>query len=324
MPLEIIRNDIVKMTVDAIVNATDSTFSASGGVDRLIHNAAGPALMEECRNLGQLKSGTAVVTGGYGLSCKYVIHTAGPVWQGGSEKEEKLLSSCYQTVLHKAADLDCTSIAVPLISTGSFGCPKEVSLRIAVSEISRFLLEHEMQVFLVLFDKDSFMAGSRLFKDISSFIDDTYVEENEVYESVRYYDAAVLAESRAACCSLNDALKMLDESFSETLLRLIKEKGISEVECYKKANIDRKLFSKIRSDRDYRPSKQTVLAFAISLELPPEEIDALLRTAGYALSHSNKADIIVEYFISQGNYNIHEINAALFAFDQSLIGGVRD
>lgn len=321
MPLQIVRNDIVKMKADAIVNLTDSSYSASGGVDRLIHEAAGPGLMAECRQLGPCPVGGAVVTGGYDLACSHVIHTVGPRWIDGQHQEEKLLSSCYRSVLEAARERQCKSIAIPLIASGSFGYPKPEALKCAVDTIGSFLLESDMTVYLVVFDNDSFAISSRLFADIASFIDEKYVSEHVVSgRSMRY---ACLKDCSVSY-SLDNALSRLDEGFSDMLLRKIKEKGMSEVECYKKANIDRKLFSKIRSDRLYRPSKQTVLAFGIALELPLGELSELLLTAGYALSHSSKADIIVEYFVREGNYSIHEINEALFAFDQSLIGSIRD
>ena len=197
----------------------------------------------------------------------------------------------------------------------------------AVDTIQDFLMEQELQVYLVIFDRNSYQISEKLFDDIASYIDDRYVEEHVdlVAEEARYlateeeiFPKAVYPVKKK---TLEEALKQLDESFSQMLLRKIDESGMTDAQCYKKANIDRKLFSKIRSDKFYKPSKITVLAFALALELPLSEMQDMLQKAGFALSHSSKFDIIVEYFVEQGNYNVYEINEALFAFDQSLIGG---
>lgn len=374
MPLYIIRNDITKMKVDAIVNAANSSLLGGGGVDGCIHRAAGPELLAECRTLGGCETGSAKITGAGKLSCKYVIHAVGPRWVDGSHGEKEKLTSCYRTALKLAKEHGCETVAFPLISSGIYGYPKDRALRVAVDTISDFLFENEMTVYIVIFDKKSYQISSRLYADIAEYIDDNYAEaalgkdrrrtafvrsrrlqrdsdyndysDYSDYSDYHDVDIAADAANEGAMCepqtcegswmgspaamsaakgagsfmSLDEALSCIDESFSEMLLRKIDERGMTDAECYKKANIDRKLFSKIRSDRLYKPSKPTAIAFAIALELTPEETKEMLMKAGFALSRSNKFDIIIEYFIRNGNYNIFEINEALFAFDQSLLG----
>ena len=331
MPFEIVRNDITKMKVDAIVNAANKSLLGGGGVDGCIHRAAGPELLVECKLLNGCETGSAKVTKGYHLPCMYVIHAVGPQWIDGNHHEKELLESCYTTSLHLAKEHGCKSIAFPLISSGIYGYPKEQALRVAVEQIGKFLLEHEMMVYLVIFDRKAYEISDKLYSDIATYIDDQYVDEHSDSLSLqrvrfREYENTCLKEESVPLSSANqktikDWLDGIDESFSEMLLRKIDESGMSDAECYKKANIDRKLFSKIRSDKLYKPSKPTVLAFALALELSLEEMQDMLAKAGFALSHSSKFDLIIEYFVKQGNYNVYEINEALFAFDQSLISG---
>ena len=330
MPLEIVRNDITKMKVDAIVNAANESLLGGGGVDGAIHRAAGSGLLAECRMLGGCKTGKAKITGGYNLPAKYVIHTVGPVYEDGKHGEKDLLESCYRESLALAKERNCETVAFPLISSGVYGYPKDQALKVAVDVIGDFLLENDMTVYIVIFDKAAYKISEKLFSDIAEYIDDNYVDEHTDYrrESMRMNAPmqSIMADEICECKALfteedlDSKLKQIDESFSQMLLRKIDEKGMTDAECYKKANIDRKLFSKIRSDVHYKPSKPTAIAFAISLELSLDETEDMLRKAGFALSHSNKFDIIIEYFISKGNYNIFEINEALFAFDQSLLG----
>ncbi|MBQ8298086.1 MAG: O-acetyl-ADP-ribose deacetylase [Ruminococcus sp.] len=333
MPLEIVRNDITKMKVDAIVNAANRSLLGGGGVDGAIHRAAGAGLLAECRTLGGCKTGEAKITGGYNLPAKHVIHTVGPIYEDGKHGEKALLESCYRKSLTLAKEQGCETVAFPLISSGVYGYPKDQALKVAIDVISGFLLEHEMTVYIVIFDKAAYRISEKLFTDIAEYIDDNYVNEHTDYrrESIRMRAPrqASIGSFEADFCEckemsveddLDIRIKQIDESFSQMLLRKIDEKGITDAQCYKKANIDRKLFSKIRSDIHYKPSKPTAIAFAISLELSLEETEDMLRKAGFALSRSNKFDIIIEYFISRGNYNIFEINEALFAFDQSLLG----
>ncbi|MBQ1436639.1 MAG: O-acetyl-ADP-ribose deacetylase [Ruminococcus sp.] len=317
MPIQIVRNDITKIKCDAIVNAANNSLLGGGGVDGAIHRAAGRGLLEECRKLGGCKTGEAKITGAYKLPCKYVIHTVGPVWHGGGFGEEQLLISCYRNSLRIAKEYACETVAFPLISAGVYGYPKDEALRIAVSEISRFLLENEMTVTIVVYDKQSFQVSKKLIADIREYIDERYIDEHFVERSNLYFDVQFPKQKNA---DLRDVVGSIDESFSEMLLRKIDEKGMTDAQCYKKANIDRKLFSKIRNNPGYKPSKPTAIGFAIALELPLEEATDLLLKAGYALSPSSKFDVIVEYFIRNQRYDIFEINEALFEFDQPLLG----
>ena len=335
MPLSIVRSDITTMKVDAIVNAANESLLGGGGVDGAIHRAAGPDLLKECRTLGGCKTGQAKITKGYRLPAKFVIHTVGPIWRGGSCGERDLLISAYHSSLELALANQCETVAFPLISSGVYGYPKDQALKVAVDTIGDFLLSHDMTVYLVIFDRAAYTIGGKLFADIAAYIDDRYVSEHtdsreEQRRRTMTFDTPSAPPelwSPSPCSAiptpttLDEALGQLDESFSQMLLRKIDEHGLTDAQCYKKANIDRKLFSKIRSNVHYKPSKSTALAFAVALELPLEEAREMLGKAGFAFSHSSKFDIIVEYFIAHQNYNIFEINEALFAFDQSLLGG---
>ena len=328
MPLIIVRNDITKMPVDAIVNAAKESLLGGGGVDGCIHRAAGPELLAECRRLGGCKTGAAKITGAYRLPCRYIIHTVGPVWNGGKYGEREQLASCYRTSLALAKEYGCETVAFPLISSGVFGYPKDQALRVAADTIGQFLLGSDMTVYIVIFDRAAYQIGNKLFADIAAYIDDHYVDAHTDSRRERMRRMG-LVESRMltayedapmAASGLDEALAHLDTGFSETLLKLIDRSGKKDAEVYKKANVDRKLFSKIRNNPGYKPSKSTAIAFAIALELNLDETCDLIARAGYALSASSKFDVIIEYFIGQKKYDIFEINEALFAFDQSLLG----
>lgn len=329
MPFTIIRQDITKMQVDAIVNAANTDLAMGGGVCGAIFKAAGAArLQEACDNISPIKTGEAAITPGFKLPAKYIIHTAGPVYsRQNTEQSEQLLRSAYMSSLKLAAGNGCESVAFPLISSGIYGYPKEEALQVAVAAIKEFLVGNDMDVYLVIFDRASFSVSEKLIGDVESYIDENYVdthfisrrkEENTKPRQLNQtFDGAsvILAES-----ALDDLIDGLDEPFNTTLLRLIDAKGKTDSEVYKRANIDRKLFSKIRTGKGYMPSKRTILALAVSLELTLDETDDLLERAGYALSHSQKFDVIVEFFIINGKYDIFEINEVLFKYDQPLLG----
>ena len=341
MPFEIVRNDITNMAVDAIVNTANPKPVIGSGTDAGIHAKAGPELLEARKKIGSIPVGCSAITPGFGLDAKFVIHTVGPVWQGGGHSEENLLRQCYESALNLALENRCESIAFPLISTGNYGFPRDRALQIAISAFSTFLMEHEMQIYLVVFHKDAFRLSEKLFNRVASYIDEHYVLARETAEYGgdfhRGYRSAYrrrrdmeVRESTAIgepmpyaskAMSLEDMLKQANAGFTETLLKLIDQTGKKDSEIYKKANISKQHFSKIRNNPDYKPTKPTAIALSLALELDLEATKDLIGRAGYALTNSSKFDLIIRYFIEQGNYNVVEINLALYEFDQNLLGG---
>lgn len=356
MPFEIIRNDITTMQVDAIVNAANPRPVIGYGLDAGIHQKAGEQLLIARKEIGDIAFGDAVITPAFKLDSRYVIHAVSPIWQGGQKMETALLESCYTKSLQLALEHKCESIAFPLLSAGNHGFPKDVALQTAINAFSKFLMKHDMQIYLVVFNRSAFTLSEKLFHSVQSFIDETYIQKKSLEEygikNKKNVDDIELLQLREAMSrriakpecdyqlheipsakavttapvlsaprKLEDLMKEMDETFSESLIRLIDQKGMKDPDVYKRANIDRKLFSKIKNNPDYKPSKSTAIAFAVALELSLDETRDLIGRAGFAMTHSSKFDIIIEYFLREKNYNIFEINEVLFAFDQPLIGG---
>ncbi len=368
MPFEIVRNDITRMQVDAIVNTANHWPIVGSGVDKAIHTKAGAELLKTRKTIGRISVGNAAVTPGFDLPARFVIHAVGPVWRGGDEGEEKYLRRCYDNALRAAKQYGCESVAFPLLASGNNGFPKDLALQIAIDAFTDFLAEHEMMLYLVVFGQSVVELSEKLVSSIDSYIDENYIRDATMAEYGRYLTGnersarrwegrrsrlfRELTEEPAAfgrvaeesvtfsrvmeepeekapkpvpvpesaeAESLADLLKMTDAGFSETLLKLIDKSGKTDAEIYKKANVDRKHFSKIRSNPDYKPSKVTAVAFALALELDLAETQDFIGRAGYTLSHSSKFDLIVEYFIKQKNYNIIELDIALFEYDQPTI-----
>ena len=333
LPFEILRNDITKMKVDAIVNTANPQPVVGAGTDARIHQVAGPELLAARRKIGPIAVGNAAVTPAFDLPARYVIHAVGPAWQGGNHAEEDLLRGCYRGALQLAVEHGCRSVAFPLISSGNYGFPKDRALQIAIEEFSAFLLEQELMIYLVVFDSAAFRLSEKLFRDVASYIDENYVTQYEVCaaETLRRPPMPLCrnrAEEAYSCevmemaksLTLEEMLKQEDAGFTETLLRLIDQTGRKDSEIYKKANLSKQHFSKIRNNPNYRPTKATALALAVALELDLEATRDLIGRAGYALTNSSKCDLIVRYFIEQRKYNLIEINLALYEFDQMLLG----
>lgn len=383
MAFQIIRNDITKVSADAIVNTANPKPKYVSGTDYAIYMAAGAdELLKERQKIGNIETGQAAVTPAFALSANYIIHTVGPAWVDGEHGEREAVRSCYENSLHLAKELGCESIAFPLIATGVYGFPKADALQIAVSVFSEFLADTDMEIILVVFDEASFVLSGKIFSGVDAFIDENYVSEKMDSEYSLGASAAAVAygnvlpdekhrgrrllgdvlhlsrrmESEGAgaikadvpaeehfdeeeCAaepmmaapmamvgadkagrSLDDLIAHVSETWQESLFRLIDEKGYTDTEVYKRANVDRKLFSKIRSNAEYQPKKITAVAFALALKLSLDETKDLLGRAGYALSPSSKFDLIIEYFIGQEVYDTYTINLALFEHKQPLLG----
>ena len=344
MPFEIVRNDITNMCVDAIVNTANPRPVIGSGTDSMIHIKAGPELLAARQQIGKIDIGSAAITPAFNLHAQYVIHTVGPVWLDGMHDEAMQLHNCYANALKLAVEYKCNSIAFPLIATGNYGFPKDKALQIAINAFSAFLLEHEMQIYLVVFDKTAYRLSEKLFQGVACYIDEHFVDfcekaalednlrrsrrprarQSRICEADEAFDTEVLSSSMpmaaSKALSLADSLKAADAGFSEKLLQLIDQTGQKDSVIYKKANISKQHFSKIRNNPNYQPTKATAIAFALALELDIDHTMDLIGRAGFTLSKSNKFDLIIRYFIEHKEYNVVAINVALYEFDQPLLG----
>ena len=348
MPLRIIRNDITKVAADAIVNTANPYPCVGAGTDQAIHEAAGPALLDARKAIGEIAPGQSVATPAFNLPANYVFHTVCPVWQGGKHGEEALLHKAYDSALELAEELGCASLAFPLMAAGSYGFPQDLALSVAVGAITDFLMEHDLTVYLVLFGSKVFGLASSLFDDLKSYIDDHYVAEKKKreYGPAPYFRRRFEANFRKASCEIEEEQKESDSSmfsaamdmsavcdhapsaarmegdlgkllsqcessFSEFLLDLLKERSGKDSEVYKRAEISKQLFSKILSNKRYQPTKDTAIQLAIGLQLDLNQTQKLLEKAGYALTRSSKADLVVQYYIEKKIYSVTFINEAL-------------
>lgn len=401
MAFKIIRNDITKMNTEAIVNTANDQAAVGTGCDYAVYNAAGydELLTYRTEKIGFVPEGEAFITPGFKLQAKYIIHAVSPLYMGGNEGEEEKLRSCYRKSLKLAKENGIRSIAFPLISTGGFGYPKEEGMRIAVDEINEFLLNNEMDVFLVVFDDKSNSLGKRIYPKLEEYIDQNYARDKHgeeygegffksaradegttgilsdegmaekryrVKESRRYENAdfsvGAAAPSMASATMpnaskapglgsifkkksakgktplmeaemmapemdeeapsfldfetehesrLEERMKHLSDTFSQYLMYLIQSKKMENADVYKRAIIDKKIFSKIKNNVDYHPQKLTALCLCVGAKLNLDESKDLLARAGYALSPCDKTDIIFSYFIENEIYDMIELDIQL-------------
>ena len=335
MPFVIVRNDITNMRVDAIVNTANPRPVIGLGTDSRIHEKAGLKLLVARQKIGSITCGSAAITPAFDLDAKYVIHTVGPVWDGGSYCEEALLRNCYDNSLKLALEHGCQSIAFPLISTGNYGFPKDKALQIAISAFSEFLLEHEMQIYLVVFDQKSFKLSEKLFQDVAAYIDQNYVDawERATYSAAepirnrrrreRIENKTMMpmaCEAMEASVDLDSFLKKKDAGFVETLLKLIQKSGHKNSTIYKRANISKQHFSKLINDPKAAITKPVAVALALALELDLAQTRDLIGRAGYTLTNSSYFDLVIQFHIEKKQYNVVQINCILYEYDQTLLG----
>lgn len=320
MPFQIIRNDITKVKADAIVNTANPEPVIGGGTDTAVYNAAGAdEMLAERKKIGNIAVGDAAYTPAFGLAAKYVIHTVGPYWNGGNDGERELLKSCYQKSLELADKLDCKSIAFPLISTGVYKFPKGEALHIALSTIQEFLLTHDMDVTIAAFDKGSFEMSGKLFAGIDEYIDEHYVADaidseyytDKMQRRIHGYERERMAAERARKATLDDVLNNTGEDLKTMIMRLMRERNMDSPDVYKKIFLDRKVFSAMLCKKNYTPKKMTVLGLALAFELDVPTARELLAKAGYALSPSDKVDLLIEFCLKHKIYDIIEINNEL-------------
>lgn len=333
------------MRCDAIVNTANTKPIIGSGCDYAVYKAAGKRRLSEYRekNIGEVPEGDVFLTPGFRLPAHYIIHAVSPHYIDGVHGEEEKLRDCYRKSLSLAWEQQCRSIAFPVISTGSFGYPKEEGIRIAADEIQAFLQNHEMLIYLVVFDAQSARYGKRFDKDLQAYIDENYVGakhheeysiqtmalrrdlddesfspyENDLYEDDLYEeDSDEDSEEENEFTELHESkleerMKHLSDSFSEYLLYLIEEKGMTNADVYKRALVDKKTFAKIKNHADYHPQKMTAMCLCMGAKLNLDETRDLLTRAGYALSPCDKTDIIFSYFIENQIYDMIELDIQL-------------
>lgn len=311
MPFTILSRDITKMKVDAIVNSTNNFNYGTGGADYDIYQAAGPELIKERAALGHIPIGEARITKGYNLPAKHIIHVVAPHFIDGQHGEEKALISTYIAALKLSVEQRLESIAFPLIASGTASFPWRIALRIALESVRQFLEDHEMMIYILVYENTD-------IRQVDNFQYSHILNESR---------KSTPSEDRIASINADHfELHVFDprtddyETFASTLFWWIDELDLEDTYVYKKANLNRKLFSKIRNNLNYQPSKITAIALALALELKLEDANILLAKAGYVLSPSQRFDRVIIEYIKQGNFDIYEINATLFSFGLKMIG----
>lgn len=340
--------DIAQFRCDAVVLSTNAALTIDSIGMKALRTGGGEKLQKELQPFNRFTDGKARIVKNHRIKCDQVILAAVPTWKDGHSGECELLTDCCINSLKLALRNGNKKVAFELYDAELFGFPPEIAYNIQYEAIESYLESHDMTVFLV----SSKRVQNDTVSGLRRFVDDYYDRpEPQVCYSIAPATAggvvafeapagAALGVVAGLTCidsqskpkkpvdkslftippELEKRLKMRDESYQQMLFRLIDERGLKDSECYKRANVSKQVFSKIRCNAEYRPTKPTLLAFAVALHLSFDETVELLQKAGYAFTQSSQFDIIVTYFIQKGCYDLFQINEFLYSYDQSLLG----
>lgn len=315
MPFQIVRNDITKVKADAVVNTANPRVLVGPGVDAAIYNAAGRDwLLEKRAEIGEIEVGDVAVTPAGNLDAKYIFHESGPVWIDGEHRESDLLRQCYDKCLNLAVEYRCESIAFPLLASGAYGFPKDISLRIAIDAFGAFLFRNEMDIYLVVYDDETKKLSDEMFNDVRGFVDRRYYAGN----SDRAFSNDIKGGSLDAYIDSFEQQEI--QTFGEYLQALIVSKGMTNKEVYYKSNLTKQYFSKLINNKVAQPAREKLLCVAVALNLDIDETVDFLLHAGYAISPYSKIDLVFEYYIRKRKYDVYEISFVLE--DLGIKGGL--
>lgn len=360
MPFSIIQQNLTTMRTDVIVNTTNEYYSGGGGVDQAIHKAAGPELFEACGYLGRLHQGQVKATEAYKIPVKYIFHTRGPYWKGGSNRESELLAYCYRHSIALAREKGCKSIAFPLISSQTNGFPKSTALTVAVNAILASMRDRDdIAVYLVLYTDRIKQLSESLFPEIQHIIEQDYRPGGEFFESpalgeiddggdsrisrklqlsIMFDDASETGPAQKKSKTADDDIDHLidallthptqknldkipiDESFAQLLARIITERELKHAQVRDELGMSGVGFWKLLKGKS-NPSKLTVFGLAVALRLSIEETTDMLLKAGYAINPSSLQDVIIAGLIRKKMYDRYAMDSLLYALDLQLLPG---
>ena len=309
MPFRIIRTDITKVTADIIVNITNSEPYIGLGSELVIYRGAGEEkLLKERKKIGEISEGNIAITDAFELNAQYIIHTVGPCWKDKDKRGFETLEKCYKKCLDKAVELKCKSIAFPLIATGRGGFPKDQALEIAVSSFRNSLFKNDMEIILVIYDDKSFQLSKKILNKINKYI--------EINHRINGFDF------RKNQNFLKENLNHVTLSFQKKLLELIRISGMNDKDICRMANIDSKIFNRIKKRTTYYPKKKMVMSLCIGLKLNLEQSKDLLMSAKYEFNSSSKFDLIVQNAIENKEYDILKLNVELQYYTKETLDDI--